>query len=132
MMLKYLIQTPSFVIPKNCGSLTHEIRIKDAVNMGDLICLLATVRTLNLDQVAQVSLQCSPRLWMLQTLKQPGPRAQYCHFPENQNDSPKPLNKTKQKQSKTERRTRVPDKPKTSQVICLYSIRPNKNLSCLH
>ena len=28
--------------------LTHETRIKDAVNMGDLICLLATVRTLNL------------------------------------------------------------------------------------
>ena len=38
---------PSFVIPKNYGSLTHETRIKDAVNMEDLICLLATVRTLN-------------------------------------------------------------------------------------
>ena len=31
---------------KNYGSLTHETRIKDAVNMEDLICLLATVRTL--------------------------------------------------------------------------------------
>ena len=37
---------PSFLIPKNYGSLTHETRIKDAVNMEDLICLLATVRTL--------------------------------------------------------------------------------------
>ena len=27
--------------------MTHETRIKDAVNMEDLICLLATVRTLN-------------------------------------------------------------------------------------
>ena len=27
---------PSFVIPKNYGSLTHETRIKDAVNMEDL------------------------------------------------------------------------------------------------
>ena len=31
---------------KNYGSLTHETRIKDAVNMKDLICLQATVRTL--------------------------------------------------------------------------------------
>ena len=31
---------------KNYGSLTHETRIKDAVYMEDLICLLATVRTL--------------------------------------------------------------------------------------
>ena len=39
---------PSFVIPKiTVASLTHETRIKDAVNMEDLICLLATVRTLN-------------------------------------------------------------------------------------
>ena len=38
---------PSFVISKNYGSLTHETRIKDAVNMEDLICLLGTVRTLN-------------------------------------------------------------------------------------
>ena len=37
---------PSFVIQKSYGSLTHETRIKDAVNMEDLICLLATVRTL--------------------------------------------------------------------------------------
>ena len=36
----------SFVIEKNYGSLTHETRIKDAVNMEDLICLLATVCTL--------------------------------------------------------------------------------------
>ena len=47
MMLKYLIQTSIFRYSKNYGSLTHETRIKDAVNMGDLICLLATVRTLN-------------------------------------------------------------------------------------
>ena len=47
MMLKYLIQTSIFRYSKNYGSLTLETRIKDAVNMGDLICLLATVRTLN-------------------------------------------------------------------------------------
>ena len=47
MMLKYLIQTSIFRYSKNYGSLTHETRIKDAVNMRDLICLLATVRTLN-------------------------------------------------------------------------------------
>ena len=46
MMLKYLIQTSICRYSKNYGSLTHETRIKDAVNMGDLICLLATVRTL--------------------------------------------------------------------------------------
>ena len=38
---------PSFVIQKNYGSLTHETRIRDAVNMEDLICLVATVRTHN-------------------------------------------------------------------------------------
>ena len=48
MMLKYLIQTSIFRYSKNYGSLTHETRIKDAVNMGDLICLLATVRTLKI------------------------------------------------------------------------------------
>ena len=37
---------PFFIIAKIYGSLTHETRIKDAVNMEDLICLLATVRTL--------------------------------------------------------------------------------------
>ena len=46
MMLKYLIETSIFRYSKNYGSLTHETRIKDAVNIGDLICLLATVRTL--------------------------------------------------------------------------------------
>ena len=46
MMLKYLIQTSIFRYSKNYGSLTHETRIKDAVNMADIICLLATVRTL--------------------------------------------------------------------------------------
>ena len=48
MMLKYLIQTSIFRYSKNYGSLTHETRIKDSVNMEDLICLLATVRTLKL------------------------------------------------------------------------------------
>ena len=48
-MLKYLIQTSIFRYSKNYCSLTHETRIKDAVNMEDLICLLATVRTLKLD-----------------------------------------------------------------------------------
>ena len=38
--------TSIFRYSKNYGSLTHETRIKDAVNMEDLICLLATVRTL--------------------------------------------------------------------------------------
>ena len=37
---------PSFVIPKITVVLIHETRIKDVVNMEDLICLLATVRTL--------------------------------------------------------------------------------------
>ena len=37
---------PSFVIPKYYGSLTHETIIKDAVNMEDLVCFLATVCTL--------------------------------------------------------------------------------------
>ena len=49
-MLKYLIQTSIFRYSKKYGSLTHETRIKDAVNMGDLICLLATVRTLKFVQ----------------------------------------------------------------------------------
>ena len=35
-----------FRYSKNDGSLTHATRIKDAVNMEDLTCLLATVRTL--------------------------------------------------------------------------------------
>ena len=38
--------TSIFRYSKNYGSLTHETGIKDAVNMEDLICLLATVRTL--------------------------------------------------------------------------------------
>ena len=38
-MLKYLIQTSIFRYSKKYGSLTHETRIKDAVNMGDLVCL---------------------------------------------------------------------------------------------
>ena len=39
-------KTSIFRYSKNYGSLTHETRIKDAVNMEDLMCLLATVRTL--------------------------------------------------------------------------------------
>ena len=38
--------TSIFRYSKNYGSLTHETGIKYAVNMEDLICLLATVRTL--------------------------------------------------------------------------------------
>ena len=45
-MLKDLIQDFIFRYSKNYGSLTRETRIKDAVNMIDLTCLLATVRTL--------------------------------------------------------------------------------------
>ena len=45
MMLRDLIQD-FHLYSKNCCSLTHETRIKDAVNMEDLTCLLATVRTL--------------------------------------------------------------------------------------
>ena len=41
-------KTSIFRYSKNYGSLTHETGIKDAVNMKDLTCLLATVRTLNL------------------------------------------------------------------------------------
>ena len=54
-MLKYLIQTSIFRYSKKYGSLTHETRIKDAVNMGDLICLLATVRTLKLCKMSYLS-----------------------------------------------------------------------------
>ena len=46
LLCMYVIQTSIFRYSKNYGSLTHETRKKDAVNMGDLICLLATVRTL--------------------------------------------------------------------------------------
>ena len=46
MMLKYLIQTSIFRYSKIYISLTHETRIKDSANMEELICLLATVRTL--------------------------------------------------------------------------------------
>ena len=52
-MLKYLIQTSIFRYSKNYGSLTHETRIKDSVNMEDLICLLATIRTLKLLDLEQ-------------------------------------------------------------------------------
>ena len=45
MMLKYLKQTSIFRYSKNYGILTHETKIKDAVNMEDLIFLLATIRT---------------------------------------------------------------------------------------
>ena len=53
-MLKYLIQTSILRYSKNYGSLTHETRIKDAVNIGVLICLLATVRTLKLHRIANL------------------------------------------------------------------------------
>ena len=43
--IKY--KTSIFRYSKNYGSLTLKTRIKDAVNMEDLICLLATVRILN-------------------------------------------------------------------------------------
>ena len=43
---KVFYKTSIFRYSKNYGSLTPETRIKDAVNMEDLICLLATVRTL--------------------------------------------------------------------------------------
>ena len=46
MMLKYLIQDFHLSLFQNYGSLTHETRIKDAVNMEYFIYLLATVRTL--------------------------------------------------------------------------------------
>ena len=51
MMLKDLIKTSMFRYSKNYGSLTHETRIKDAVNMEDLTCLFATVRTLKMNQM---------------------------------------------------------------------------------
>ena len=59
MMLNYLIQASIFRYSKNYGSLTHETRIKDAVNMGDLTCLLATVRTLNVHQACTVGFRNS-------------------------------------------------------------------------
>ena len=46
-MRNYLIQGFHLSLFQNYGSLTHGTRLKDAVNMEDLICLLATVRTLN-------------------------------------------------------------------------------------
>ena len=62
MMLKYLIQTSIFRYSKNYGSLTHETIIKDAVNMGDLICLLATVRTLKVPHDVFYFLKLKPSL----------------------------------------------------------------------
>ena len=58
MMLKYLIQNSIFRYSKNYSSLTNETGIKDAVNMGDLICLLATVRTLNVKLFHVVDVIC--------------------------------------------------------------------------
>ena len=46
MMLKDLIQDFLLSVFQNYGSLTHENKIKNAVNIEDLTCLLATVRTL--------------------------------------------------------------------------------------
>ena len=63
MMLKYLTQTSIFRYSKNYGSLTHETRIKDAVNMGDLICLLATVRTLKYKYLSTFKGKGSARLY---------------------------------------------------------------------
>ena len=45
-MLKYLLQTSIIHYSKINGNLTRETRLKLAVNMEDLICLLDTVRTL--------------------------------------------------------------------------------------
>ena len=51
MMLNDLIQDFHLsLFQKLPLSLTHETRIKDAVNMEDLTCLLATVRTLNVGE----------------------------------------------------------------------------------
>ena len=44
---KVFIQDFHLRYSKHYGSLTHETRIKDAVNMDDLICLLVTFRTLD-------------------------------------------------------------------------------------
>ena len=67
MMLKYLIQTSIFRYSKNYGSLTHETRIKDSVNMEDLICLLATVRTL---KIAYSLIQGNSTLWFMDKMYQ--------------------------------------------------------------
>ena len=53
MMLKYLIQTSIFRYSNNYGSVKHETRIKDAVNMGNLICLLVTGRTLKQEHISR-------------------------------------------------------------------------------
>ena len=52
---KVVYKTSIFRYSKNYGSMTHETRIKDAVNMEDLICLLATVRTLNMNSLLIVT-----------------------------------------------------------------------------
>ena len=62
MMLKYLIQTSIFRYSKNYSSLIRETRIKDSVNMEDLICLLATVRTLKGTQMGPMLVLVSPCL----------------------------------------------------------------------
>ena len=46
MMLKCLLQDSIIHYSKINGSLTRETRLKVAVNMEDLTCLLETVRTL--------------------------------------------------------------------------------------
>ena len=43
-----MMLTSIFRYSKNYGSLTHETRIKDAVNMEDLISLLATLNRLQM------------------------------------------------------------------------------------
>ena len=70
-----------FRYSKNYGSLTPETRIKDAVNMEDLICLLATFRTLkqinstktkNLSRTTSYNLQSPlPLCWLIPKLISP-------------------------------------------------------------
>ena len=45
--------------------MTHETRIKDAVNMEDLICLLATVRTLKVSMKVFVPCWVHDRIQLL-------------------------------------------------------------------
>ena len=49
MMLKYLLQDFHLSLFQINGGLTRETRLKVAVNMENLTCLLETVRTLSQD-----------------------------------------------------------------------------------
>ena len=49
MLRIFIIKFPSFIIPKNYGSLTLQAKFKVELNMGDLTCFFETVCTFNVN-----------------------------------------------------------------------------------